>query len=45
MKICFRCHSEMVLVTLVDIWGQAYTAIACPECGRFYSRYKEFRGK
>jgi len=45
MKKCFRCSSEMVIVELVDTWGQVFTALACPECGRFYSKYKEFKGE
>lgn len=44
-KYCFRCKSEMVVAELINTWGQVFTALVCPECGRFYSKYREFRGK
>lgn len=45
MKKCFRCGNLMVDVKLVNRKGKTYKAIVCPECGRFHSKHKEFRGR
>jgi uncharacterized CHY-type Zn-finger protein len=40
---CYRCHGNMIEVTIVNKRGQEYRAIVCVECGRLYSKDRIFK--
>ena len=43
MKLCHKCNSKMVTVTIVDRYEIHHKALVCTYCGRLFSRDRYFK--